>query len=68
MSVFGWSYPAGAADDQFAPYNDAGEPFCDFCHWVPEDDYQLLYTCDPPYEGMVWICQECCNEHHHIRM
>ena len=36
MSVFGWSYPAGAANDPFAPYNQTDEP-CGCCGRFPDD-------------------------------
>lgn len=37
MSGFGWSYPPGAADDPFAPYNQ-DDPPCDVCGGFPEVD------------------------------
>jgi hypothetical protein len=30
MSIFGWSYPPGAASDPYAPYNQEEGP-CDVC-------------------------------------
>lgn len=36
MSKFGWSYPAGAANDPFAPYNQTDVP-CSMCGQWPDD-------------------------------
>lgn len=45
MSMFGWSYPAGAADDPNAPFNQ-DDPPCEVCgKFLDGDD-----SCD---------CQEC---------
>jgi hypothetical protein len=31
MSIFGWSYPPGAANDPSAPYNQDGSDACEVC-------------------------------------
>lgn len=36
MSLFGWSYPPGAAGDPFAPYNAEDGP-CQVCGRYPDD-------------------------------
>ena len=36
MSKFGWSYPAGAANDPFAPYNQEEGP-CEVCGQFVDD-------------------------------
>lgn len=36
MSKFGWSYPAGAANDPFAPYNQTEQP-CAVCGQWPDN-------------------------------
>lgn len=35
-SMFGWSYPPGAANDPNAPYNQGDEP-CEVCGNFPDD-------------------------------
>lgn len=37
MSIFGWSYPPGAANDPFAPYNQTDDGPCAVCG-QPVDD------------------------------
>ena len=36
MGKFGWSYPPGAANDPYAPYNQTDEP-CAICGKWPDD-------------------------------
>lgn len=45
MSKFGWSYPAGAANDPMAPYNQ---------DVVPEDDSDTAHGCGPACPGCWW--------------
>ena len=37
MGLFGWSYPPGAANDPFAPYNQTDPP-CEVCGALDVDD------------------------------
>ena len=37
MSKFGWDYPAGAANDPYAPYNQEDEDVCPKCGEYLED-------------------------------
>ena len=48
MSGLGYEYPAGAANDPNAPWN---EQACDGCG----------YTCEPEDLNEEGICQECIN-------
>jgi len=59
MSIFGWSYPTGAANDPNAPYNQNDDGPCEVCGKATDD----------------CICPECpvcenigditCYENHH---
>lgn len=37
MSLFGWSYPAGAESDPFAPYNMDADARCQDCGNDPDE-------------------------------
>lgn len=37
MGIFGWSYPAGAANDPNAPYNQNDDGPCEVCGKVIDD-------------------------------
>lgn len=36
MSLFGWSYPPGAASDPFAPYNQVDD-YCERCEGLVDE-------------------------------
>ena len=63
MGIFGWSYPAGASNDPFAPYNHSDPP-CDMCGLDPTD-----CKCPACIEcGDIGVpldhgkCQDCCEK------
>lgn len=51
MSGFGYEYPAGAANDPNAPWNEQVCDVCDGCG----------YTCEPEDLNEEGICNECIN-------
>ena len=42
MGIFGWSYPPGAANDPYAPWNQVDGP-CDICGQL--EDYCICPEC-----------------------
>jgi len=70
-SVFGWSYPPGAASDPYAPYNQVDPP-CELCGLDPSEcecpecagcgivgvplaENQRCADCNTPLDGPVGV-------------
>ena len=64
MSKFGWHYPAGAANDPYAPYNQEDPP-CDNCGYAPGYDCEcpICPICKQQGNPACEVSQEYLEEH-----